>query len=157
MSANPIERPSLFGSIALFIAGIGCLIGLAGAGRVACAPVNGAIDAVEKTFEGDNIVYNYEWFHRAAGEIRTLDEQVRNAHTAWVAFDFALPKDRAQWDRADREESNRLHTVLTGTLNERSRAVNEYNARARMANRKIFRTGDPTTPDHFDTLPASDL
>ena len=75
---------------------------------------------------------------------------IATAQAAADAHDAALPKDRAAWDRDDRQESIRLHAVVTGLKADRARAAAEYNARARMANRRIFRTDDPTTPSHID-------
>jgi len=118
--------------------------------RACTAPVEGGVGVIERTFDSDNMVYNYEYFHRTAGEIRAQDAQVKSAQTAADVHDASLPKDRAAWDRDDRQESIRLHTIVTGLVNDRARRVEEYNAHARMANRSIFRSDDPSTPAHME-------
>lgn len=103
-------------------------------------------DLINKTFEADNVIYNYEYFKKTHEEIKGLDVMIRSAKASVRTFkEEAGPRD--QWYREDREEYSRLRAVLEGLKQERAAAASDYNARARMANRSIFKGND--TPNHI--------
>lgn len=105
---------------------------------------NGVID---KTLDPNNVIYNYEYFKQANQDIQALDQKIVAAQTAANNFDGQF-KNRKDMDRDDKQESDRLHAVLTGLQQERLTEVATYNARAQMANRNIFQTHD--LPSHIN-------
>jgi hypothetical protein len=115
--------------------------------RACTAPARGLSTVIERTFDGDSVVYNYEWFKRQAGEIRAQDQQVTTADEQVQKLELVLG-ERSSWDRDDKEEHARLTSIATGLRQERARMVQEYNARSRMANRSIFKGDD--VPERFE-------
>ena len=53
------------------------------------------------------------------------------------------------WRRDQREELARLSTIYLGLSNSLTDMIAEYNARSRMVNRSIFKTGDTELPEHI--------
>lgn len=96
---------------------------------------------VAKTIDADNVLYNYEWFKQRHQDLQALDAKVASAHATVTAFkEEAGP--RSEWKREDREESARLGAVALGLRQQRNDMAAEYNARANMANRAIFKSGE---------------
>jgi len=95
----------------------------------------------EKTFDADNMVYNYEWFKQQYQDIKAADTKISNLENQRDQFVVAAgPRDK--WTFEDKQQYNYFSTVLVGLQGQRSQMVADYNARAQMANRDIFRTGD---------------
>jgi len=90
---------------------------------------------VERTFDPDNIIYNYEYFKNQHRQILAYDNQIATAKAGVVE---AESQPRAERDFRDKEEIARLRTILQGLRNQRDTAVGAYNANARKVNRNIF-------------------
>ncbi len=95
----------------------------------------------QKTFDADNMIGNYEWFHQQYEDVKAFDARLVAATAAKTAFEqSAGPRD--SWKFDERQEWNRLNTIVLGLTGQRASMVAEYNARTAMANRNIFRSGD---------------
>lgn len=130
----------------LSIVGILLLLSLLGVGMGACHhlianPLHQAGRVVDKTVDADNVVYNYEYFKSQYREILAMDAKIATADSSLHDF-LANSGPRETWDFRDKEEASRLRTVLSGMQNVRAEMVAQYNARAAMANRKLFMGSD---------------
>ena len=105
---------------------------------------NGVVD---KTLDPNNVIFNYEYFKQAYQDVQALDKKITDAQFSVNSFDSQF-KNRKEMDRDDKQESDRLHAILTGLQQERLTEVATYNARAQMANRNIFQTHD--LPSHIN-------
>ena len=94
-------------------------------------------DIVTKTYDADNALYNYHWFKTQAGDIKATLENSILAEETLKSFEASLG-DRANWTFEDKTEDSRLRTISLGLKNQYNNLVNEYNARAKMADRSIF-------------------
>lgn len=97
----------------------------------------------EKTMDADNVIYNYEWFKSRFNGIEAKDSQIADAKAALEAYKEDLGPRRSEdgknlWTYQDREEYNRLNSIVIGLKQERDSQAAEYNARAKMANRSLF-------------------
>lgn len=99
-----------------------------------------------KTIDADNVIYNYEWFKQRHEDILATESKIDSAREAVEQFKSdAGPRD--SWHREDRTEHSRLTTVVMGLEQRRADLAAEYNARSRMVNRSIFKTGDVELPE----------
>lgn len=99
---------------------------------------------VQKTFDADNVINNYEWFKQQYNDILAMDKKIANAEaqkTAWL--ETAPPRDK--WATQDRQMFNQLSSIALGLANQRETMVSAYNARSEMVNRSIFKDGVPPT------------
>lgn len=101
----------------------------------------------QKTFDAGNMIANYEWFKQQAQDVKAIDTKIAAASTAQKTFETSAG-NRENWKFDDRQEWNRLNTIVMGLTGQRASMVAEYNARTQMANRDIFRTGD--LPAHLE-------
>ena len=96
---------------------------------------------LEKTFDADNIVQNYEWFKQTYQDIQATDIKIKNANAAVMSYVETLgPRDK--WDMMDKTEYSRLNSVVLGLKNYREDLAARYNARSKMVNRAVFKHGD---------------
>lgn len=123
--------------------GLAALLLVVVLGGVTCVlnPFCQAGRIMSKTLDADNVLYNYEWFKQRYQDIDAVDAKVRGAHTVVGQFADMLG-DRKDWKRDDRIEWSRLNSVWLGLTQQRNDLAAEYNARANMANRSIFKAGD---------------
>lgn len=145
---SAIERGpfSIFLKIFLLIIGISIVVGVAG---ILFNPFKQGARIIEKTIDADNVIYNYEWFKRQHESIGALDNKIKQQQGSLENFKSELG-NRNEWDRLDKEEYDRLNTILIGLQQQREDAAAEYNARSRMVNRSIFKTGDVELPERID-------
>lgn len=97
-------------------------------------------DVIDKTINADNAIYNYEWFKQQKQDIEVAKGQYQNAFQAEDAFTKAAGP-RSEWTWEDKQESTRLASISLGLKNQIIQRTEDYNARAAMANRDIFRDG----------------
>lgn len=102
---------------------------------------------VEKTMDPDNVIYNYEYFKRAYQDIAALDAKIILAQHDLNEYENFFSSHK-EMDREDKIENSRLRTILSGLKNQRETQKGEYNARAQMVNRNIFKTND--LPNHIN-------
>lgn len=101
---------------------------------------NTAYDAVSKTINADNAIYNYEWFKSRYEEIQATKNQLVNTRESLDSF-LASAWERKMWTFEDKIEHSRLNTVYLGQKNYLESIIAEYNARGKMANRAMFSDG----------------
>ena len=110
-------------------------------------PFRQANRIIEKTIDADNVLYNYEYFKQQWRAVQAIDTKIDAQKKAVDAFEKSAGP-RKDWKYGDREEHARLASIVTGLEQQRADMVAQYNARAAMANRKIFMGTD--CPDHID-------
>lgn len=123
------------------------LAGLGYAVRLASQPAR----IIEKTFDADNVIHNYEWFKQRYQSILAIDQKITDAKKTVEQFKKEAGV-RENWHREDREEHSRLSAIAQGLEQQRADLAAEYNARSKMANRSIFKAGDNELPE---TIPLN--
>lgn len=96
---------------------------------------------ITKTFDADNVIYNYEWFKQQYADVGAISTKAGNADDAVKAFE-ASAGDRSTWSFEDKQRDAQLASIALGLKNQRATMVAEYNARSQEVNRSIFKTGD---------------
>lgn len=137
----------IFGWILLSIIGLG-ILGIGGRLIwVAMLPVHvmdntiqTGHDIVDKTINADNAIYNYEWFKQTYEDIQALKNKTEIAQKQVEQFKIDAG-DRSKWTFEDKTEFSRLQSVSQGLQSQLEDVVATYNARAKMANRSIFKDG----------------
>lgn len=144
------------GIVILMILGLGVLIGGGILLKVAFFPVNvvekeiqTGYDAVDKTLNADNAIYNYHWFKQTYEDINALKNQLVNATTLADKFKIEAG-DRSKWTFEDKQESARLDSVKLGLQNRLEQVIADYNARSKMADISIFKNS--IIPNYIDVL-----
>lgn len=131
------------------ISGIGIilvLLAVGGAGFFVLNLASQPARIVQKTFDADNVLFNYEWFRTQYADIGAMEPKIANAIAARAAFeDSAGP--RSGWKLSDRQQWDQLNRIVLGLQNQRVTMVAEYNGNASKANRSIFMAG---LPDHIN-------
>lgn len=112
--------------------------------------LNTAYDAVSKTINADNAIYNYEWFKQTFEDIQAVERQLDNAIKSKVDFMQSLSNNRTDMTFEDKQEESRLRSVVDGLYNHKQDLIANYNARAKMANRNIFENS--ILPNYLDAL-----
>lgn len=120
--------------------------------QIVAFPVNQAGRIAERTFNADNIIRQYEWFKRQNQDIEAIDANLAQRRAALRDFEVSAGA-RSEWRFDDRQEWSRLSSIVHGLEGQRTSMVAEYNARAEMANRDIFRTRD--LPERIEQLESA--
>lgn len=97
---------------------------------------------VQKTFDADNMIYNYEWFRQQYADIGSMDAKIEAATTSLGSFEQSAGP-RSGWALSDRQQWDQLNRMVLGLTNQRTTMVATYNGRASQANRSIFMAGLP--------------
>jgi len=106
--------------------------------------VDTAYEVVNDTMNGDNAIYNYEWFKEQEAYIRQCLKNEEIAKEEWDSFVASLPEDRTQWTRQDKEEEASLRNSYYALQKLTNKAIEDYNARSSMVNRAIFKDNLPS-------------
>ena len=99
---------------------------------------------VQKTFDADNMIYNYEWFRQQYADILSMDEKIAASEASLASFESSAGP-RTTWASSDRQQWDQLNRMVLGLRNQRTTMVATYNGRASQANRSIFMAGLPET------------
>ena len=102
--------------------------------------IDTAYDAVSKTINADNAIYNYEWFKRQKESIDATVQKLLIANKAVFSFEESAGI-RQDWTFEDKNEDARLRSIAQGVESILKDMIAEYNARSKMANRNIFSDG----------------
>lgn len=145
LNENP-EKTVVKIGIYLLIA-IAFLAALGAGIRIIFFPARQAAKIVERTLDGDNVIYNYEWFHDTYEDIQALDRKIEVAREARDKAN-ELYGPVGEWSFDQNQEYSRLASVLQGLVSQRADVAADYNAHARMVNRSIFKDG--SLPDYID-------
>lgn len=97
-------------------------------------------DIVQKTYQADNVIYNYHWFQERAGAVKALSDTITQSQDAVVAFETTAGP-RKEWTFEDKTEDARLNAVVQGQKAQYNSLSQEYNARAGEADRSLFVNG----------------
>ncbi len=110
------------------------------------AEVDSAHDIIDKTYDADNAIANYEWFKTQHEKIQAAEKQIDITFEATESFknDYGDPKE---FDWQTRQEYDRIKANLTGQKLHYEDLVATYNARSEMANREIFKNKLPFNVD----------
>jgi len=110
--------------------------------------IDSASDIVDKTYDADNAIYNYEWFKTQYEKIQANRDQIIIANNTIAEFKstYGNPND---WGYANQQEYARLLSIKQGLQSQDRNLVAEYNARNKMANREIFKD---KLPLHVDDI-----
>lgn len=108
---------------------------------------------VQKTFDADNMIANYEWFRQQYADVQAMSVKLANAETALSSFETSAGP-RTDWKLSDRQQWDQLNRIVLGLRNQRATMVAEYNGRASQTNRAIFINppvvGGPVLPERLD-------
>jgi len=128
------------GRIILYIIGLVILVGLLIWGiRVITLPARTTMDIVEKTLDADNVIYNYEWFKKIVEDIEAMEKKVAITSQSMEDFKELHEKSYDEWSFDDKQEMSRLRTDLRGQKAHFVQLEADLRARAKMANRTIFK------------------
>jgi hypothetical protein len=106
--------------------------------------VDMAYGVVNETLDADNAIYNYEWFKQQEADIERCLNAERVAEDEYDAFVAALSAGRSQWEGFDKKEEASLRNSVTACKKITDKAIQDYNARAAMVNRAVFKDNLPT-------------
>lgn len=99
-------------------------------------------DLIKKTYDPDNVLYNYHWFQERYQAIQSNKQRIDDSQAALDDFErSAGPRD--QWSFEDKTEDARLRSIVQGLKSQQQEWVAEYNARASEVDRSIFQNGLP--------------
>lgn len=99
--------------------------------------VDSAHEIVDKTYDADNAIYNYEWFKTQYEKIGATERQIDNTYIEIEDYKLMFG-DPINWDWQTKQDYSQLKTTFLGQKNHYESLVAEYNARSEMANRNIF-------------------
>jgi hypothetical protein len=108
--------------------------------------IDSASKIIDKTYNADNAIYNYEWFKTQYEKIQANRQQVQNTIDQIKEFKVTYG-NLTTWDSDTKQEYNRLNTIKLGLQNQDNNLVAEYNARSKMANKVIFQDKLPLSVD----------
>ena len=146
---NTIKTISLIIVIIFVVSAVGWGLKAAFLGpKTVTTQIDNAGKIIEKTYDADNAIYNYEWFKQQEADIRATEKQVRNMKAALDEYKemYGDPKD---WDWQTKQDYSSQNTKYIGQKNFCDTLVEDYNARAEMANRNIFQD---KLPLHVDKI-----
>lgn len=103
-----------------------------------------AYGIVDQTLDADNAIYNYEWFKQQEADIRKGIENEKIAQEEYDTFVSSLPELRIDWSDFDKREEASLRASISAIQKVTNSAIEDYNARASMANRNIFNDNLPS-------------
>jgi hypothetical protein len=105
-------------------------------------------EVIDKTYNADNAIYNYEWFKSQYEEIKATENKITNTQTQMDEFVTLNGNDTSKWDYQNKQSYGQLQTTLTGQKSYYEDQVAEYNARSQMANRAVFKDSLPAHVDN---------
>lgn len=108
--------------------------------------IDSAGNIIDKTYDAENAIYNYEWFKQQFEDIEATERIIRNTKTEMDAYKdmYGIASD---WDWQTKQDYNSLQGKYLGQQNYYEDLVAEYNARSEMANRNIFKDKLPLHVD----------
>lgn len=98
---------------------------------------------VNEVLTAENALTEYHWFKQQYADIQALEKKIERANQDFDAFMATLPADKEKWTRQDREEIQRLRTIATGIANMYDSAIADYDAKASMSDKAIFKDDLP--------------
>jgi len=108
--------------------------------------IDSAGNIIDKTYDADNAIYNYEWFKTQYEDIQATERIIRNTKIEMDAYK-EMYGNVSGWDWQTKQDYNSLQKKYLGQQNFYEDLVAEYNARSNMANREIFKDKLPLHVD----------
>lgn len=108
--------------------------------------IDSAGNIIDKTYNADNAIYNYEWFKTQYEDIQATERIIKNTDTEMNAYK-EMYGNVSNWDWQTKQDYNSLQKKFLGQQNYYEDLVAEYNARSNMANREIFKDKLPLHVD----------
>jgi len=91
-------------------------------------------DLIDKTYDSEYCLANYEWFKDIYNDIQQSDTQIKNKQEQLDNF-VKTAGDRINWTFEDKQQHNSLSNEVTGLKNYRADLVGQYNSRTEQLNR----------------------
>lgn len=91
-------------------------------------------DLIDKTYDSEYCLANYEWFKDTYNDIQQSDTQIKNKQEQLDNF-VKTAGDRINWTFEDKQQYNSLSNEVTGLKNYRADLVGQYNSRTEQLNR----------------------
>lgn len=143
------------GTISLIVV-VFVVIGVAGWGlkaaflgpKTVTTQIDSAGQVIEKTYDADNAIYNYEWFKQQYEDIQAAGRVIKNTKIELASYK-EMYGDPKEWDWQTKQDYNSINTKYLGQKNHYESLVADYNARSEMANRNIFKD---KLPLHVDKI-----
>ena len=110
-----------------------------------------APEIIDQTITANNAIYNYEWFKQQYQDIGVAKQNVEVTDMQIVDFKTTYGNATA-WDYSTKQLYSQLQTQRTGQIQYYNELVGDYNARASMANRAIFKDNLPFHVDEIMTV-----
>lgn len=95
-------------------------------------------DLIDKTYDSEYCLANYEWFKDTYNDIQQSDTQIKNKQDQLDNF-VKTAGDRINWTFEDKQQYNSLSNEVTGLKNYRADLVGQYNSRTEQLNRVACR------------------
>lgn len=108
--------------------------------------IDSAGNIIDKTYDANNAIYNYEWFKTQYEDIQATERIISNTKTEMDAYK-EMYGNVSGWDWQTKQDYNSLQKKYLGQQNYYEDLVAEYNARSNMANREIFKDKLPLHVD----------
>lgn len=108
--------------------------------------IDSAGDIIDRTYNADNAIYNYEWFKTRYEDIQATERIIGNTKVEMDAYK-ELYGNATSWDWQTKQDYNSMSGKYLGQQNYYEDLVAEYNARSNMANREIFKDKLPLHVD----------
>ena len=116
--------------------------------KTATDQIDSAGNIIDKTYDANNAIYNYEWFKTQYEKISANRDQIIIANNTINEFKETYG-DASNWDYASKEQYSHLLSIKQGLQSQDKNLVAEYNARSKMANRAIFKDKLPFYVDEI--------
>lgn len=100
--------------------------------------IDSAGNIIDKTYNADNAIYNYEWFKTQYEDIQATERIITNTKTEMDAYK-EMYGNVSNWDWQTKQDYNSLQKKFLGQQNYYENLIADYNARSNMANREIFK------------------
>jgi len=102
-----------------------------------------AKDSVEDTYSWENAKTNYEWFKTQKQDIRAKEKQANNTRAQIQRMKSDYGENVSEWPPDARDRYEELNQQLLAQQNMHNEMVAEYNARANMEHRNLFKDDLP--------------
>lgn len=99
-------------------------------------------DIIKKTYNADNALAQYHYFKETYEAIQADQNKIAQAKAAVTSFE-ASAGPRSTWTFEDKTEDGRLNAVVQGLQSHYEDLVAEYNAKAKEADRSVFKDNLP--------------
>ena len=100
--------------------------------------IDSAGQIIDKTYDAENAIYNYEWFKSQYEDIQATERIIANTKAQMDSYK-ELYGNASSWDWQTKQDYNSLQSKFLGQQNYYEDLVAKYNARSKMANRAVFK------------------